>query len=140
MRSRTGWSVAKTPPLGVIFRKAADGPCSSLTCRARKLKCDETRPRCQNCQKGKRECRPSDRIVFRHQQNASMNGPSGRSAGGGELPGFYSYKNTFSPDSVWLEIPRKGECFMVSAAPSHLLQSPSSMLATRAPEILWTLP
>ena len=38
-----------------------------------------------------------------------MNGTSGGSAVEGNLPGFYSYKNTFSPDSVWLEIPKKGE-------------------------------
>jgi hypothetical protein len=62
-----------------------------------------------NCQKAKRECRPSDGIVFRHQQNASMNGSSSASTGDGNLPGFYSYKNTFSPDSVWLEIPKKGK-------------------------------
>lgn len=83
-------------------------PCS-LTCRARKLKCDERRPRCKNCQKAKRECRPSDGIVFRHQQNASMNGTGNASGSDGNLPGFYSYKNTFSPDSIWLEIPKKGE-------------------------------
>ncbi len=38
-----------------------------------------------------------------------MNGTGGGSGGDGNLPGFYSYKNTFSPDSVWLEIPKKGE-------------------------------
>jgi hypothetical protein len=38
-----------------------------------------------------------------------MNGAGGRAGGDGDLPGFYSYKNTFSPDSVWLEIPKKGQ-------------------------------
>lgn len=94
--------------------------CCSLTCRARKLKCDERRPRCQNCQKAKRECRPSDGIIFRHQQNASMNGTGGGSGGDGNLPGFYSYKNTFSPDSVWLEIPKKG-AYLLRGHWRHLL-------------------
>ncbi|KAL4803221.1 hypothetical protein BDV18DRAFT_44846 [Aspergillus unguis] len=82
----------------------------SLTCRTRKLKCDETKPVCTQCQKGGRECRPSEGVVFRHQQNASMNeniehGSS--SDGRGSLRGFYSYKNTFDKDSVWLDIPKQ---------------------------------
>ena len=36
-------------------------------------------------------------------------GGSGGAVGDGNLPGFYSYKNTFSPDSVWLQIPKKGQ-------------------------------
>lgn len=27
---------------------------------------------------------------------------------GGSLKGFYSYKNTFGDDNVWLEIPKHG--------------------------------
>ncbi|PGH09327.1 hypothetical protein GX51_00769 [Blastomyces parvus] len=83
-----------------------------LTCRSRKVKCDEQRPQCSQCRKSRRECRQSEGIVFRHQQNASMNragtdlgdsGDSDRTA----LGGFYSYKNTFGEDSVWLEIPKQ---------------------------------
>ncbi|KAL2375339.1 hypothetical protein RJ035_005683 [Blastomyces gilchristii] len=83
-----------------------------LTCRTRKVKCDEQRPQCSQCRKSRRECRQSEGIVFRHQQNASMNragtalgdsGNSDRSA----LGRFYSYKNTFGADSVWLEIPKQ---------------------------------
>ncbi|KAF7714198.1 Fungal Zn(2)-Cys(6) binuclear cluster domain-containing protein [Penicillium ucsense] len=78
-----------------------------LTCRTRKLKCDEQRPVCAQCRKGGRECRPSEGIVFRHQQNASMNdGEQQPPEGRGELKGFYSYKNTFNKDSVWLDIPK----------------------------------
>ncbi|KAJ5145708.1 transcriptional regulator family: Fungal Specific TF [Penicillium bovifimosum] len=75
-----------------------------LTCRTRKLKCDEEKPECSQCRKGGRECRPSEGVVFRHQQNASMNrtSPDGR----GSLNGFYSYKNTFDKDSVWLDVPK----------------------------------
>ncbi|KAH8423628.1 Zn(II)2Cys6 transcription factor domain-containing protein [Aspergillus melleus] len=78
-----------------------------LTCRTRKLKCDEQKPECSQCRKGGRECRPSEGIVFRHQQNASMNKDlDDPSAGRGNLKGFYSYKNTFDKDSVWLDIPK----------------------------------
>ncbi|KAJ6004774.1 transcriptional regulator family: Fungal Specific TF [Penicillium herquei] len=78
-----------------------------LTCRTRKLKCDEQKPECSQCRKGGRECRPSEGIVFRHQQNASMNkDPTSTPEGRGNLKGFYSYKNTFDKDSVWLDIPK----------------------------------
>ncbi|KAL5356721.1 hypothetical protein BJX96DRAFT_162637 [Aspergillus floccosus] len=79
----------------------------SLTCRTRKLKCDEQKPECSQCRKGSRVCRPSEGIVFRHQQNASMNKDLDDPENGrGSLKGFYSYKNTFDKDSVWLEIPK----------------------------------
>jgi hypothetical protein len=91
---------------------------SSLTCRARKLKCDEQYQRvgdngklqCAHCRKASRECQPSEGIVFRHQQNASMNkeGHSSGAMNSGGLKGFYSYKNTFDEDSVWLDIPKDG--------------------------------
>ncbi|KAJ5908072.1 transcriptional regulator family: Fungal Specific TF [Penicillium taxi] len=79
-----------------------------LTCRTRKLKCDEQKPQCSQCRKGGRECRPSEGIVFRHQQNASMNNELGEPPEGrGNLKGFYSYKNTFDKDSVWLDVPER---------------------------------
>lgn len=91
----------------------------SLTCRSRKLKCDEQKPQCSQCQKARRECRPSEGVVFRHQQNASMNkGPaaalpeSSVDPDGSKSPlkGFYSYRNSFGDDNVWLEIPKTGMC------------------------------
>lgn len=80
----------------------------SLTCRSRKLKCDEKKPQCTQCRKGSRECRPSEGIVFRHQQNASMNKDLDSSGGRGSLKYFYAYKNTFDDDNVWLDIPKHG--------------------------------
>lgn len=81
----------------------------SLTCRQRKLKCDETKPICGQCKKGSRECRPSDGVVFRHQQNASMNGNEEVEDGNGQkLGGFFAYKNTFNEDNIWVEVPKKG--------------------------------
>ena len=94
-----------------------------MTCRARKLKCDEQyqavgggdggegeqKLQCAQCRKASRECRPSEGIVFRHQQNASMNNRTADEESGREsLRGFYNYKNTFGEDSVWLDIPKNG--------------------------------
>ncbi|KIW14185.1 hypothetical protein PV08_06966 [Exophiala spinifera] len=43
-----------------------------LTCRRRKLKCDEAAPVCGQCQKSGRACERGEGVAFRHQQNASM--------------------------------------------------------------------
>lgn len=79
---------------------------NSLTCRQRKLKCDEKKPVCGQCCKASRECVPSSGIVFRHQHNASMNGDD--SGDENTLKGFYAYKNTFDDDAVWMDIPKQG--------------------------------
>ncbi|KAF7672307.1 c6 zinc finger domain-containing protein [Alternaria burnsii] len=75
-----------------------------LTCRQRKLKCDEKKPVCGQCTKASRECIPSSGIVFRHQHNASMNGED--SGDENSLKGFYAYKNTFDEDAIWMDIPK----------------------------------
>ncbi|KAF2270802.1 hypothetical protein CC78DRAFT_610863 [Lojkania enalia] len=75
-----------------------------LTCRQRKLKCDEKKPRCGQCNKASRACVPSSGLVFRHQHNASMNGED--TSEKNALRGFYAYKNTFDEDTVWLDIPK----------------------------------
>ncbi|KAF2823445.1 hypothetical protein CC86DRAFT_67681 [Ophiobolus disseminans] len=75
-----------------------------LTCRQRKLKCDEKKPICSQCTKASRECVPSSGIVFRHQHNASMNGDD--SGDENSLKGFYAYKNTFNEDTIWMDIPK----------------------------------
>ena len=36
------------------------------------------------------------------------------SSGRGALKGFFSYKNTFDKDSVWLDIPKHGMCLLLS--------------------------
>jgi hypothetical protein len=86
--------------------------CHSLTCRQRKLKCDEKKPVCGQCTKASRECIPSSGIVFRHQHNASMNGED--SGDENSLKGFYAYKNTFDEDAIWMDIPKHGETFRAS--------------------------
>ncbi|EEH16200.2 hypothetical protein PABG_06287 [Paracoccidioides brasiliensis Pb03] len=67
------------------------------------------KPQCSQCWKASRECRPSEGVVFRHQQNASMNmnGTVTGDGDGSSLRRFYSYKNTFDENSVWLEIPKQ---------------------------------
>lgn len=42
-----------------------------LTCRKRRIKCDETHPTCNNCKKSKRECLGYDPI-FKQQQTPSL--------------------------------------------------------------------
>lgn len=103
-----------------------------MTCRTRKLKCDELKPICSPCRKASRECRPSEGIVFRHQQNASMN-KGGEAVGQrGNLKGFYSYKNTFDEDSVWLEVPKQGMlCVQEWFRPRMSAMARPSVLETR---------
>ncbi|KAB8229522.1 uncharacterized protein BDW43DRAFT_188538 [Aspergillus alliaceus] len=115
-----------------------------LTCRTRKLKCDEQKPECSQCRKGGRECRPSEGIVFRHQQNASMNKDLDDPTGGrGTLKGFYSYKNTFDEDSVWLDIP-KHVIFVDNSDPyvedleAALGESEAALLAANAQNREWS--
>jgi hypothetical protein len=104
MRSRTGWYVVR------LLRKYKLLTLFSLTCRQRKLKCDEKKPVCSQCTKASRECVPSSGIVFRHQHNASMNGDD--SGDENSLKGFYAYKNTFDEDTIWMDIPRNGKYYL----------------------------
>nr|BAI44811.1 Zn(II)2Cys6-domain containing protein [Alternaria alternata] len=75
-----------------------------LTCRQRKLKCDERTPVCRRCIKASRECIPSPGIFFRHQHNASLNGEDPGDAN--PLKGYYAYRNTFDRDAIWVDIPK----------------------------------
>lgn len=65
------------------------------------LKCSEERPTCAQCLKASRDCIPSSGITFRHQQNPSLNGNDEG------LKSFYGYKETFGPNSIWVEVPRE---------------------------------
>ncbi|KAI9786072.1 MAG: hypothetical protein M1816_008100 [Peltula sp. TS41687] len=87
-----------------------------LTCRQRKLKCDEQKPVCGPCGRGRRECQPSSGVIFRHQQNASMNGGSRDGDGDGDdddimqaenLKRFYAYRDTFDEGNVWVDVPKQ---------------------------------
>ena len=82
---------------------------NSLTCRQRKLKCDEQKPICGQCTKANRQCQPSSGLTFRHQHNASMNAndDGSWSERNPPLSGFYAYKNTFNDKTVWVDIPKQ---------------------------------
>ncbi|KAL1311116.1 hypothetical protein AAFC00_001320 [Neodothiora populina] len=77
-----------------------------LTCRNRKLKCDEQKPVCGQCTKANRNCVASPGVIFRHQQNASLNGES-ESATLSTLRNFYGYKETFGKDNIWVAVPKQ---------------------------------
>ncbi|KAI9849671.1 MAG: hypothetical protein M1837_002796 [Sclerophora amabilis] len=78
-----------------------------LTCKSRKIRCDEEKPTCGQCRRASRECKPGSNVVFRHQQNASMNGVEDHGSHKEDhLKGFYAYKNTFDGGSVWVEVPK----------------------------------
>ncbi|KFX94455.1 hypothetical protein V490_04355 [Pseudogymnoascus sp. VKM F-3557] len=68
-----------------------------LTCRRRKLKCDEMRPECGRCRKAGRECDRGE-LVFRHEQNASLERQ-------GTLKPYFANRSSFSSSETWLEIP-----------------------------------
>lgn len=105
---------------------------------------DEQKPQCSQCRKGSRECRPSEGVIFRHQQNASMNkdAEEASSSGCGNLRGFYSYKNTFDKDSVWLDIPKQ-VVFVDNSDPYNddleatLHESEAAILAANAQSQNW---
>ncbi|KAG9239310.1 hypothetical protein BJ875DRAFT_221903 [Amylocarpus encephaloides] len=106
------------------------------TCRSRKLKCDESKPICGQCRKGSRECQPSDGVVFRHQQNASMNGTGEEDDGSGrKLGGFYAYRNTFNEDTVWVEVP-KNVTFLNIVDPFNMEPTPEPGLQNTATPVV----
>ncbi|KEF63859.1 uncharacterized protein A1O9_01837, partial [Exophiala aquamarina CBS 119918] len=93
MPPRSARSTASAAPA----RQQTRSRTGCLTCRQRKLKCDEVRPMCGQCRKSNRECVPSEGITFRHQQNASLNADSK------ELEKFYE-RNTFTAGEYFLPV------------------------------------
>ena len=90
-----------------LLRELADA-LDSLTCRQRKLKCDEVKPECSQCRKTGRRCQPNEGLIFRHQQNASMNGTIDNDVNTVGPRRFYTYKDTFDQDQTWVDIPQHG--------------------------------
>ncbi|KAL7943606.1 hypothetical protein V8C42DRAFT_327973 [Trichoderma barbatum] len=69
-----------------------------ITCRHRKLKCDEERPICQNCIKSSRDCHYVERAVFRtFDRSALSNGKRNNKLDSREL---------FGDNQTWLSIPK----------------------------------
>ncbi|CAM1508636.1 Fc.00g054840.m01.CDS01 [Cosmosporella sp. VM-42] len=61
-----------------------------VTCRNRKLKCDEGKPVCGNCAKRSRDCLFAERVVFRNVEVQSLS----------------EGKKKYGRDQVWLNIPK----------------------------------
>lgn len=57
--------------------KKSEGPfkrkrTGCVTCRSRKIRCDERKPDCLNCEKSKRECVWEEGSIWKHDQNPSV--------------------------------------------------------------------
>ncbi|KAH8667148.1 hypothetical protein BGZ61DRAFT_592658 [Ilyonectria robusta] len=72
-----------------------------LTCRCRKLKCDEIKPVCGHCTKGSRDCNYTERSIFR---SFEIRSPSKRKASDiSDSP--HRQLSIFEGDHVWLDVP-----------------------------------
>ncbi|PSK37509.1 hypothetical protein B9Z65_2251 [Elsinoe australis] len=65
---------ADTRPVKREIKRRTKTGC--LTCRKRRIKCDEGHPSCRNCQKSKRECLGYDPIFKSQGPNTDRDGPS----------------------------------------------------------------
>ncbi|KAF4818142.1 Transcription activator AMTR1 [Colletotrichum tropicale] len=72
-----------------------------LTCRKRKLKCDEAKPTCGQCTKSDRECIFSQDTKFRHFDVQGLLGQGQEKT----LAGRAVNEGLFAKDHVWIDIP-----------------------------------
>ncbi|KAL7920648.1 hypothetical protein ACQKWADRAFT_156375 [Trichoderma austrokoningii] len=79
-------------------RKSIRSYSGCITCRHRKLKCDEVRPICRNCIKSSRECCYVERVIFRTFDTSIL--ASGKTGVGTES------RQLFDDDQRWLSIPK----------------------------------
>ncbi|KAI1751976.1 hypothetical protein F4782DRAFT_164892 [Xylaria castorea] len=96
-----------------------------LTCRHRKVKCDEARPDCGPCTKSSRKCEYVERTVFRNFEGYT---PSKRKQHGKTRP---SSKPVLREEQTWLDVPRK-LTFVNVEDPFHIPQSPEDLHETHA--------
>lgn len=80
----------------------------SITCRARKLKCDEAKPVCGHCVKSDRECKFEERFIFR---NHNIPSPKRRKRSVGARQKGEKVDES-DEDQRWVEIPSECECLM----------------------------
>ncbi|KAI0489936.1 hypothetical protein F4859DRAFT_523759 [Xylaria cf. heliscus] len=79
-----------------------------LTCRKRRIKCDELHPTCKNCQKSKRECLGYDPIFKNNQQPQQQQSPQQQSPQQSHQPqqphhaasNIHSAQNSATPNSA----------------------------------------
>ncbi|XP_044721301.1 fungal zn(2)-Cys(6) binuclear cluster domain-containing protein [Hirsutella rhossiliensis] len=81
-----------------------------LTCRQRKLKCDESKPLCDNCRRSSRECVFLDRSIFRGFESQPSSG----------------CKGLFADSQVWLEVPPR--LTFIHVHDSYEVESPPPLL------------
>lgn len=93
IRSYSGWWVRVDTLQGTHLTTTR-----SITCRHRKLKCDEVRPICRNCIKSSRECCYVERAIFRTFDTNIL--ASGKTKDGTES------RQLFDDDQRWLSIPK----------------------------------
>ncbi|KAF2105035.1 hypothetical protein NA57DRAFT_51817 [Rhizodiscina lignyota] len=98
-----------------------------LTCKLRKLKCDESRPSCGRCSLASRACEYSDSSIFRQ---FDIQKPTNRA----RLRESDDTDGTFGDDDVWVEVPRK-LTFIQVIDPYEEEYETSLELAGRLPEI-----
>ncbi|KAK7449591.1 hypothetical protein Landi51_06015 [Colletotrichum acutatum] len=73
-----------------------------LTCRQRKLKCNEARPACGQCTKSDRECIFSQDTKFRHFDHSLLCRGQDKASAGRVI-----VENLFEEDQTWLDIPHE---------------------------------
>ncbi|KAJ4857954.1 fungal zn(2)-Cys(6) binuclear cluster domain-containing protein [Trichoderma breve] len=88
-----------------------------VTCRHRKLKCDEERPVCQNCTKSSRDCRYVERAVFRSFDSSVLLN--------GKLKNSVDTREPFDDNQTWLSIPRRRLVTFINIEDPYDYDSPS---------------
>ncbi|KAI1737919.1 hypothetical protein F4680DRAFT_460241 [Xylaria scruposa] len=91
-----------------------------LTCKRRKVKCDEVKPDCGPCNKSSRKCEYAERTVFRNFEGCT---PSTRKR---HSKTRTSSKPVPREDQTWLDVPRNLE-FINVEDPLDMLQSPENL-------------
>ncbi|EFQ99920.1 hypothetical protein MGYG_02927 [Nannizzia gypsea CBS 118893] len=90
-----------------------------LTCRKRRIKCGEEKPRCNNCIKSKRECEGyGQRVVFRHPVGPIPHlGPIRQIQGMGGMPGMPMMAGSFGHSMQHIEAASASRPALLPIAP-----------------------
>lgn len=96
----------RTPKLTEVY---------SLTCKRRKLKCDETKPRCRKCIKASRDCSYGEQSIFRGQGVSSTPDRIRK----GTRDGREKQANGPTEETIWVDLP--AECTLQLQMQVYLL-------------------
>ncbi|KAF5001757.1 hypothetical protein FGRMN_824 [Fusarium graminum] len=81
-----------------------------LTCRKRRIKCDEGRPICNNCIKSKRQCEGyNQRVIFKHPMGTIQGGPFG--------PAYYPPGSTHIGGHLQAKVSAQGQLPTIAPKP-----------------------